>query len=190
MKKSVYFLIGLICFLIGLFVGIVGCVGGVAVYYYYTAYTGLDADYYSVKEPKKITVDDIVGTYSAYESTWCMYDDPNPIGFPDGKWVIVITKISETKFKIDGSISTTGEIKDGKITVLPTKYKKGLEHININYTLQENFNEVYELRMQVECVGEAIYKTSLYSNKSGLQLYDKTIFLDFRKVADYDYRRR
>ena len=159
MKNFIYFVIGIL-------VGIAGYAGGIRAYT-----TNKEISY-------KITVDDIVGTYTDYEPIG--YREPNPVGFPDGEWVIVITKLSETKFKIEGSISTTGEIDNGKINVLPTKYKKGLEHININYTLGQG---QYGLFMHVECVGE-------YLSKNKLKLYDKTILLDFRKVADYDYRAR
>lgn len=169
-------------FVLGILVGIVGYIEGVKCY---TKYQELQ------ELANQITVDDIVGTYSDYNGDWCWYDDPNPIGFPRGEWVIVITKISDTKFKIDGSISTTGEINNGVITIQPTKYKKGREHIDITYDLykvRNNDARMCDLSMWVKCVGEAIYKTSSYSRKSGLQLYDETIHLELRKVADYDYR--
>ena len=165
-------------FITGIVVGIIGCIG----YMEYKAYQESNIN---------ITVDDIVGTYSDHNSNWCWHDDPNPIGFPRGEWVIVITKISDTKFKIDGSISTTGEINNGVITIHPTKYKKGREHIDITYDLykvRDDDPRMCDLSMHVKCVGEAIYKTSEYSSKSGLQLYDETIFLELRKVANYDYR--
>jgi hypothetical protein len=179
-----------ICFVIGIFVGVVGYIVGIRVY----------TNYQEPQEPQEIQeiadqidVDDIVGTYTGHDRHWCWDDGPNPIGFPSSEWVIVITKISDTKFKIDGSISTTGEINNGEITIQPTKYKKGREHIDITYTLYKVMKDdarMCDLSMDVKCVGEAIYKRSMYSNKSGLQLYDKTISLDLRKVADYDYRRR
>lgn len=165
-------------FITGIVVGIIGCIG----YMEYKAYQESNIN---------ITVDDIVGTYSDYNSDWCWHDDPNPIGFPRGEWVIVITKISDTKFKIDGSISTTGEINNDVITIHPTKYKKGREHIDITYDLykvRDDDVRMCDLSMRVKCIGEAIYKTSSYSRKSGLQLYDETIYLELRKVADYDYR--
>lgn len=165
-------------FITGIVVGIIGCIG----YMEYKAYQESNIN---------ITVDDIVGTYSDYNIDLCWNDDPNPIGFPIGEWVIVITKISDTKFKIDGSISTTGEINNGVITIQPTKYKKGREHIDITYDLykvRDDDARMCDLSMCVKCIGEAIYKTSSYSRKSGLQLYDETIYLKLRKVADYDYR--
>lgn len=167
----------LLIFITGIVVGIIGCIGYI--------------EYKNHQESNiSITVDDIVGTYSDYNSDWCWHDDPNPIGFPIGEWVIVITKISDTKFKIDGSISTTGEINNGVITIQPTKYKKGREHIDITYDLYTVRDDarMCDLYMCVKCIGEAIYKTSIYSRKSGLQLYDETIYLKLRKVADYDYR--
>lgn len=181
-----------ICFLLGIFVGIAGYVGGVRVYTFYQE---------SQELANQIVVDDIVGTYSDYNSDWVGYDEPNPIGFPDGEWVIVITKISDTKFKIDGSISTTGEINNGEIIIHPTKYENGREHIDINYTLYkvEDDSRMCDLSMRVKCVGEAIYRTEVYDRsnytfkrkyKSELKLYDEIIFLDLRKVADYDYRRK
>lgn len=168
----------LLIFITGIVVGIIGYIGYI--------------EYKNHQESNiSITVDDIVGTYSDYEYQWLMYGTPNPIGFPEGEWVIVITKISDTKFKIDGSISTTGEINNGVITIQPTKYKKGREHIDITYDLykvRDDDVRMCDLSMRVKCIGEAIYKTSSYSRKSGLQLYDETIYLELRKVADYDYR--
>ena len=103
-----------ICFVIGILVGVLGYIGGIRVY----------TNYQELQElANQITVDDIVGTYSDYEYQWLGYGSPNPIGFPEGEWVIVITKLSDTKFNIDGSISTTGEINNGVITIQPTKYK-------------------------------------------------------------------
>lgn len=157
---------GFICFVLGILVG----VGG------YTIYQKSDITLF--ENIAGVTVDDLVGTYSGSSSHLIFYDEPNPIGFPDYEWVIVITKLSETKFKIEGSISTTGEINNGKIYLSPTKYKNRAEHIDISYTLNEKEGGLY---MQVKCIGEA------YS-KNKLKLYDKTIYLDFRKVADYDYR--
>lgn len=154
-----------ICFVIGILVGIVVYVG-------YTNYQE-----HSQEHSKKITVDDIVGTYTDYNSSFA-YGEPNPIGFPKDEWVIVITKLSETEFKVDGSISTMGEIDNGEINVHSTKYKNGVEHIDINYTLGESDNGLF---MWVKCVGEAL-------SKNKLKLYDEIIYLDLRKVADYDYR--
>ncbi len=163
-------------FITGIVVGIIGCIG----YMEYKAYQESNIS---------ITVDDLVGTYSDYNIDLCWNDDPNPIGFPIGEWIIVITKLSDTKFKIDGSISTTGEINNGEITIHPTKYRKGREHIDITYNLYKDDDaSMNDLSMYVKCVGEAIYKTSRYSSKSGLQLYDKIIILELRKVANYDYR--
>ena len=162
-------------FITGIVVGIIGCIG----YMEYKAYQESNIS---------ITVDDLVGTYTGYNRFGINYEDPNPIAFPEREWVIVITKLSDTKFKIDGSISTTGEINNGEITIHPTKYRKGREHIDITYDLYKDDASMDDLFMRVICVGEAIYKTSEYSSKSGLQLYDETIFLELRKVANYDYR--
>jgi hypothetical protein len=186
-----------ICFVIGIFVGVVGYIVGIRVY----------TNYQEPQEPQEIQeiadqidVDDIVGTYTGHDRHWCWDDGPNPIGFPSGEWVIVITKISDTKFKIDGSISTTGEINNGVITIQPTKYKKGREHIDITYDLckvQDGNARMYDLSMCVKCIGEAIYKKEVYVRngysleskfKSELKLYNETIYLDLHKVADYDYR--
>lgn len=179
-----------ICFVIGILVGVLGYIGGIRVY----------TNYQELQElANQITVDDIVGTYSDYEYQWLGYGSPNPIGFPEGEWVIVITKLSDTKFKIDGSISTTGEINNGVITIQPTKYKNGREHIDITYDLyrvKDDAARRSDLSMRVKCIGEAIYKKEVYDRnferkfKSELKLYDETIFLDLRKVADYDYRRK
>ena len=177
-------------FVLGILVGIVGYIEGVKCY---TKYQELQ------ELANQITVDDIVGTYSDYNGNWCLHDDPNPIGFPEGEWVIVITKLSDTKFKIDGSISTTGEINNGVITIQPTKYKNGREHIDITYDLyrvNDDDARRSDLSMRVKCIGEAIYKEEVYGRnferkiKSELKLYDRNIFLDLRKVADYDYRRK
>ena len=177
----------ILIFITGIVVGIIGCIGYI--------------EYKNHQESNiNITVDDIVGTYSSYNSDWCWYDDPNPIGFPRGEWVIVITKISDTKFKIDGSISTTGEINNGVITIQPTKYKKGREHIDITYDLykvRDDGARMCDLSMCVKCIGEAIYKEKVYVHngyrleskfKSELKLYNETIYLELSKVADYDYR--
>ena len=166
----------LLIFIAGIVVGIIGCIGYI--------------EYKSNQESNiSITVDDLVGTYTGYDDGWIYYEDPNPMGFPKGEWIIVITKLSDTQFKIDGSISTTGEINNGEITIHPTKYRKGREHIDITYHLYKNDDAIMgDLSMYVKCVGEAIYKTSRYSSKSGLQLYDKIIFLKLREVANYDYR--
>ncbi|MBO7194939.1 MAG: hypothetical protein J6V27_02740 [Alistipes sp.] len=182
-----------ICFVIGILVGVIGFIVGAGEY----------AKYQERQElANQIVVDDIVGTYSDYECQWLGYGSPNPIGFPEGEWVVVITKLSDTKFKIDGSISTTGEINNGEITIQPTKYKNGREHIDITYTLykvKDDDTRMCDLSMHVKCVGEAIYKKEelVVRNgsierkfKSELKLYDKNIFLDLRKVADYDYRRK
>ena len=170
----------LLIFITGIVVGIIGCIG-------YIEYK--NHEYKNHQESNiSITVDDLVGTYTDYNGSWINYEDPNPIVFPEGEWVIVITKLSDTKFKIDGSISTTGEINNGEITIHPTKYRKGREHIDITYDLYKDDASMDDLFMRVKCVGEAIYKTSEYSSKSGLQLYDETIFLELRKVANYDYR--
>lgn len=161
-----------ICFVIGILVGVVG-------YRVYTNYQEfsekINVDDQELTE--KITVDDIVGTYTDYNPQFT-YGEPNPIGFPEDEWVIVITKLSETEFMVDGSISTTGEVDNGKINVHPTKYKNGAEHIDINYTLGESDSGLF---MWVKCVGEAL-------SKNKLKLYDEIIYLDLRKVADYDYR--
>ena len=179
-----------ICFVIGILVGVLGYIGGIRVY----------TNYQELQElANQIVVDDIVGTYSDYNGDWCWREDPNPIGFPRGEWVIVITKLSDTKFKIDGSISTTGEINNGEISIQPTKYKNGREHIDITYDLyrvKDDDARRSDLSMRVKCIGEAIYKEEVYGRnferkfKSELKLYDKNIFLDLRKVADYDYRRK
>lgn len=179
-----------ICFVIGILVGVLGYIGGIRVY----------TNYQELQElANQIVVDDIVGTYSDYNGDWCWREDPNPIGFPRGEWVIVITKMSDTKFKIDGSISTIGEINNGVITIQPTKYKNGREHIDITYDLyrvKDDDARRSDLSMRVKCIGEAIYKEEVYGRnferkfKSELKLYDKNIFLDLRKVADYDYRRK
>ena len=178
--------------MLGILVGIAGYVMGVKLY----------TEYQEQQEfANQIVVDDIVGTYTGYNDHFRMTEyHPNPIGFPNREWVIVITKLSDTTFKIDGAISTTGEINNGEITIQPTKFEKGREHIDITYTMlqaKDNDARRCDLSMYVKCVGEAIYKTTEYSVRSGrlcdkliseLKLYDEIIWLELRKVADYDYR--